>query len=662
MKTVIIRVGELTQPQNGPKEYPVELLFDDGKPDWMKKPAATTTLPEDLSIPNPPKDPANNKAIEGLQIRDNFLGEPAASPRFEAWGDYLHQLLFQGAIDQEWNRLHGLYPREATGSEGLRTILEIKPDILRWLPWELIYKAPMPRFFDPANPFSRGALDEDPKAKFFMWPIHALIVVGSVKNDPKVSAEEEIEAIQYAFIKSPVPIDWYISCRPTRAELTELIEKFKPQIFHFIGHGKAVTGYSYLELTDKKELAGPEEWTVQDISISLTNWQPRLAFVNACRTSSAAAQQNSWDIARAFSNAGVPAVVGMQADIRGDAAAAFSAKFYASLVNDLPIDRSLAQARGAVRNAPGLTVSNRDWALATLHLRQLPERILQMRPLIDEQTANKFDIDGKLNETRDFVGRRTQRRKLWYGVDQIEDRDEEFRSACIVVGNKDMGKTALVQASMKVCALRNRSVAYVDIGGNSTKNFVEVLEIIRKGDPRLSDIICAPLPCAPFANFDKKYGALLSKPADAVTTLAADTQLCEQVFAAYTAALKDIAATNPLIIALDHLSVEWKTFNEVLVERLLKPIAQGDVANCRLILVCSADDFERLPKGLKAAACIIEVPAWKPEKYIPLARQICLYNGIELDASVVDVIASYSKRVNSDWGPIRLRNMVNLLQ
>lgn len=671
MNTVVIRMGDLTQPANGPKEYPVELLFDDGQAGWMTRPLAAITIPEDLSIPDPPTDPVKQKPIDGQQIRVDFLLEGGAGARFEKWGDYLHQLLFQGSLAQEWNRLHALYPREAKGSEGLRTVLDIKPDTLRWLPWELIYKAPLPWFFDSGNPFARGELDPDLPVKTFMWPIHALVVVGSVMNDPNVSAEQEIEAIQSAFIKSPVPIDWHVACRPTKAELDDLITKFKPQILHFIGHGKEntviiqgkeATSYSFLELTDKNEVAGPEEWTVNDISISLLNWQPRFAFINACRTSSAAAQQNSWDIARAFSNAGVPAVMGMQADVRGDAAAAFSGGFYESLVSGLSIDRSVAEARDAVRNLPALTLRRRDWALATLYLRQLPERILEMQPRIDKTTSTRFNIDTKLEKTRDFVGRRVQRRKIWYGVDQIEDRDEEFSHACIVVGNKEMGKTALVQASMKVCALRDRTVAYVDVGSQSTKNFVDILKIIREGDPKESDIICAPLPTAPFADFDQNYGALLAKSAEAVTALAADEQRRKQFFQAYADALQAIAATKPLIIVLDQLNVEWKDFNDVLVENLLLQIARGKVANCRLILVCSVDDFDKIQsKELKALASVIEVPAWKPEKYVPLARQICLYNGFDL-SKAGGLITANSAILPPQWGPTNLRLLVDLLK
>lgn len=667
-------MNDLSPDGAGAKVYPVQLLFDDGQADWLMRPIATINIPQDLSIPNPPLDPLTGKPIDGREIRDAFLSQKGKSPQFVEWGRYLYQLLFQDPLAQEWNRLHLLYPKEEDGqSEGLRTILDIKPDDLRWLPWELILQNQMASFFDSANPFSRGTLDNKLPVKSFFWPVHVMIVVGSKVNDADVNAEQEIEAIQHAFIKSPVPIDWYVVWRPTKAELIDLIKKFKPQIFHFIGHGKKVNNDLFLELTDKNGAAAAEEWMVGDIPIDLQSWQPRFTFINACRSSSTADQQNSWDIARAFSSAGVPAVVGMQGDIRGDAATEFSRKLYESMIKGLEIDRALAEARAAVKNIKEITLKRRDWALATLYLQQLPAQILDMKPPIDQKTYDRFRSDSKLGAIHDFVGRRKQRRQLWHGVDEIADYKDEFSNACIVVGNEQIGKTALVQASMKVCALRNRRICYVDVGYKSFTEFVDLLKIIRAGDPKSSEIICAPLPTEPFADFDNKYRELLEIDAAEASkklaanpdkeVLAAENNLCEQFFNAYKAALLTIAANEPLIIVLDHLGVEWEKFNSVLVPKLLLPIAQNQLPNCRLVLVCRTKEFDdELAPELKDAAHIVDVRAWPPEKYVPLARQICLYNNIELKPAVVESIGSLSKMVQADWEPAHLRITVEVIK
>lgn len=663
MKTLVIKMNDLAV---GANVYPVQLFFDDGKPGWLTRPLAAIDIPGDLSLLNPMLDPTNTP-LNALKIREDFVQQPQI---FVEWGRYLHQLLFQGALAQEWNRLHQIYPREVAGkSEGLRTILDIKPDTLRWLPWELIFQGNITWFFDTGNPFSRGSLEYPVLTNSFTWPIRALIVVGSKEDDKKVNAAEEIDHIQEAFIKSPVPIDWYVCYGPNKTELTDHIKTCKPQIFHFIGHGRDINNVAQLELNviqkpNKPPQPSPQFWTVGDVPIDLQEWQPCLAFINACRSSSAAGQKNSWDIARAFSDAGVPAVVGMQADIRGDAAAEFAKKFYESLLGGMAIDRSLAEARAAVKNR--LSLADRDWALATLYLRQVPEQIMNMKPVIEKRTIERYKSDSILKEIHDFVGRRIQRRELWHGVDQIEDYKDKFSNACIVVGPEQIGKSALVQASMKVCALRNRRICYVDIDVSyqNTRNFVEILKLMREGDARSSNI-CAPLPTEPFADFDIEYGPILAKPkADKI--LAADKNRCLQFFQAYKAALVAIAAKEPLIIVLDHLSVEWEQFKAFLVPELLVPIAQDPSLNCRLVLVCTTTEFDKLmTTDLKNVSSIINVGAWDPEKFVPLARQICLYNDIEINADVKAIIEGKQNQLKAQqkvFGPDKLRLMVKMLQ
>lgn len=634
--------------------YRVQLFFDDGDPDWLTKPVGKpASIPQDLSLSNPVLDPMK-KPVDGSKIRDSFLRPDYSPDHLVAWGKYLHQLLFQGSVADEWKKLHAAYGK----NEGLRTILDIKPDALRWLPWELIYVDPLPWFFHAAKPFSRGTLDPGLEAKSSMWPIHILVVVGSKANDKDVDAELELEQMQHAFIKSPVPVDWNVSLRPKKDELKPLIESYKPQIIHFIGHGKEINNYSYLELNDAEEKALPQEWTISDIAIDLGKWQPRLAFINACRSSNAGGQENSWDIARTFANAGVPAVVGMQADIKGTAAAGVSRTFYESIFAGLTVDQALAEARSAVRNLPGFSLRSRDWALPTLFLQQLPEQILNMTPQIDPQTYAKYKADERLQKVHDFVGRFKQRRELWHGVDEIEDHKDKFKRACIVVANKDMGKTSLLQASMKVCALRGRRICYVDVGYEKTKNIVRILEIIREGDEQSSEIFCKPLPTEPFADFDKKHGAVLAHP-KAVETLAGDENLRTQIFDAYKDALVAIAATAPLILVLDHLNVEWTTFNSVLVEHLLLPIARGELANCRLVLACSAEDYDQsLSRKLINAAHVINIVKWKVERYVPLMRQICIYNDVPLDNDVEGAIQAWAKLVKPEWEPVELRDLI----
>ena len=81
------------------------------------------------------------------------------------------------------------------------------------------------------------------------------------------------------------------------------------------------------------------------------------------------------------------------------------------------------------------------------------------------------------------------------------------------------------------------------------------------------------------------------------------------------------------------------------------------------MLACTRQEFnDHLPKVLKDAVSVVEITSWKPEKYIPLVRQICLYNDIVLDEDVEGVIEANSKRVKADWGPTKLRDMLRVLK
>jgi hypothetical protein len=64
MKTLLIKMNDLSPDAAGAMVYPVQLFFDDGQSDWLKRPVATINIPKDLSIPNPPLDPLTGSQPE----------------------------------------------------------------------------------------------------------------------------------------------------------------------------------------------------------------------------------------------------------------------------------------------------------------------------------------------------------------------------------------------------------------------------------------------------------------------------------------------------------------------------------------------------------------------------------------------------------------------
>ena len=155
-------------------------------------------------------------------------------------------------------------------------------------------------------------------------------------NDPAVQAEEEINSIEEALLKFDTPIELEILRLPTEQELVDNMKRYKPHIFHFIGHGRKGAGVNNPVLAFEAGVSGPAwEWNEDMISVDLRDWKPRFAFVNACRTSTEEAATHSWGITEAFIKAGVPAVIGMQADVLGAAAAKFPGEIYEALSSNI---------------------------------------------------------------------------------------------------------------------------------------------------------------------------------------------------------------------------------------------------------------------------------------------------------------------------------------
>ncbi len=132
--------------------------------------------------------------------------------------------------------------------------------------------------------------------------------------------------------------------------LEEEIQKRKPHLLHFIGHGEN-------GLTDGRLILIGSERSGKAILLgeTLAEWLKdspiRLVILAACDSSG---------VARSLAQAGIPAVVSMQLPLRDDVTALLARSFYLALLQPLPVESALAQARLALSGTgPG-------WGVATL--------------------------------------------------------------------------------------------------------------------------------------------------------------------------------------------------------------------------------------------------------------------------------------------------------
>lgn len=644
MKTLILTVEEYNS-----EEYKIRLSEYDGSPPPPEdsRELAVSYIPTNLSLSDPPINPDTLTGLVGPELREMFVSQRDGSPLFLRIGEYLSRILLGGEVGLEWERLRRLHSGEGSPeTRGCRTYLNIRPPSLRVLPWELMTApggAGVPLALDRFNPILRGHPRPPAAHVDFSWPLHAMIVVGT--GDKTISAGPEIESVKRALCRLDRPSELEVLEWPSNARLVEELQRFKPHIFHFIGHGRAApgTGEPMLEFADQD---GNHlwSWSARDIVIDLQGWQPRFACLNACRSAVGADEQRGgWGITEAFIEAGVTAVVGMQADVRGRAAALLPARLYEALLTGSPLDVALAQARDDIRREDVNGLERRDWALAALHVAGDPAGVLTEDA--QEPTLRLLEGVAEFARVKSFVDRKEPRRKLQVGG--AEPAGSGRKSLLIVVGEEDTGKTWLVYWCLKVWALRGLSVKYVDLEQlrparpGATKSLLGVMRAIRGG--RVESYLQRPLPEPAFEGFDRIVASVLDSNRARVAGDAAASdedelpasvdedeilKLCE----AFRDALHAAAEGRQLIIALDGLNVRRDHFTQYLTPYVITHIALHKLEPVRMVLIVDRRQYEELDlASLRDISERVEVPVLYENRFDEFAEEFFRYHEIAPD-------------------------------
>ena len=667
MSKIVIRIRDLKVGK--PEAYPVELLLDDGRSlDWQERPVATGRMPVDLALPG-------TRAGEGLtaeKVRGVLLGTEETSDDLEAAGGFLFELL-STALGEEglavWRR------EWRTG-----TALDVEPRSLRRLPWELLREDLGAFFLDAQAPVARWTrIPQAPAVSLepLTWPLRVLVIWAWDPHDRTIQGEREVEAIRDATCRLRHWYDVELLRQPTKAELRERYDAFRPQIFHFIGHGASGPQGGLLELWNG---GGSQDWRVAEIYQFLRTAPPRLAFLNACRTSSsgqAGAEEGSWDVASALLKAGTAAVLGMQGDIQGDSAAVFAKCFYAELVKGTPVDRAVAESRMKLMAESSLR--HRDWALPCLELAVPPEQVFPM-----EAPAGKslelLDA-AAFREINAFVDRSQERRKLREGLERRNGRPAP--DVLLISGERQIGKTWVIKCCLQGCAARGHRLVYVDLARTAAPPYsvVDVLRLIR-GPREPGSELLRPHLYPYFWRFNEELNHLLCgkeppEPAavqrEVVDEMApfeanqAHPKLLRRIFQSFLPALRSAAGDQPLVVALDHLSdgeggVMQDDLRRYLFPSLILPVANHQYEPVRLILALRELVFDPgLPQGLVLSLPLEEIPVCDFE---PLAREYLFLNKLDRDeaSNIIAALRGWIERGGrSTWSPSKLWFLAGLI-
>ena len=388
--------------------------------------------------------------IHALLVRS----QPPSPGELQRVGDYLGGLLGYGAVGEKWADLRTRFPGESPpGSEGLGVLLDITAPELRVLPWELARIGGRLVFTDPENPCARitPQFNSDPPAEPDWWPLRVTVIVGAETDDRVVKVEEELVNLYAALDKVGPDVEYDVIKQPRRGGfLIDELERLRPHVLHFIGHGESNGGTGALVMNDED---GRWDWTADEI-LDTMPITPRIATLNACRSGDHQPQLGTWQVADAFIRRGAYAVLAMQGDIDGGAAATFSRGLYDALLENATLDVAVARGRRRVRAAvPG----QRDFGLPTLTLSRPPNRVLPLRLGIDRERLKIVDM---LLPRQPFVDRKDDRRTL---LECLDPPAADGVALTSIEGESEVGKTALAQWTLRQLACRGHDVVYVDL-------------------------------------------------------------------------------------------------------------------------------------------------------------------------------------------------------
>lgn len=264
---------------------------------------------------------------------------------------------------------------------GLRIRLHIDVSEFHDYPWELLYNSKTKQFLalstdTPIVRFFELPFPEQPL--FVEAPIKILVMISSPEGFPPLNVDEEWKRLESAFaplIRRGLVVLERLK-RPTLGELQKALRRDQFHIFHFIGHGKFVVHKQDGVLLMEEELNGRgRPVSGQYLSILLHDHQSlRMVVLNACEGARTSQSDPYAGVAQMLVQQGIPAVIAMQFPIFEDSAIEFAYQFYGAIVDGLPVDAAISEARKAIFT----TGNETEWATPVLFMNSPNGRIFDL--------------------------------------------------------------------------------------------------------------------------------------------------------------------------------------------------------------------------------------------------------------------------------------------
>lgn len=209
-------------------------------------------------------------------------------------------------------------------------------------------------------------------------PPRVLFVVGAAMSDPAMRPGAELMGLLRRLKRSGRSIHSRVLERASPDSIRAAMEKFRPDVVHFICHGGVDRdGRGFLELTTDEEGDETRRYAEQLLEfMRLGSGLPKIVVLSACHTADSnggrpvlAGPDRAAPLAAQLIRGGVPVVLGMAGRVSDRASRLFTRGFGEALAGGEPLVRATAEAR-RIGFADGAAAPHRsvDWGFPAVFL------------------------------------------------------------------------------------------------------------------------------------------------------------------------------------------------------------------------------------------------------------------------------------------------------
>jgi CHAT domain len=318
-------------------------------------------------------DPLTKRIIERLNFWVNYsieeevkINEPRdISEDMQILGSLLYDFLFgHQEIGDAFTAAYRDFQNEKKNDKDLRLrlrlIFEKDTESISTLPWEFLYMPSIPgkegkggaflvnneidliltRFIEPSDRVKQlDAIKE---------PLKILIV--TVKPANLEAIDSDLDALKQALSRiEPKRIDIKTEENVTLKALQNAVERERPHILHFIGHGSNGKIFLIKDPDGKDMEEGKKNQSrpvgASDLKGFFANHKPRLILLQACQGAASNSEKKFQSVASALKDEDIPAVIAMQYSITNGDAKLFSQTIYEQLSQGKDIEEAVKEGR-----------------------------------------------------------------------------------------------------------------------------------------------------------------------------------------------------------------------------------------------------------------------------------------------------------------------------